>query len=171
MAKHVKEEEYQEKDLRTHIYETTDTYAGSDQIITAVLSTMSEDENIIKMKDTDYIPVIYKMFDEIIVNARDQRERLKDRDGALNLTEIKVDVDKETGVISVYNNGDSIKVEKHSSGVYNPHLIFGRLLTSGNYKKGEKRTVGGKNGYGAKIVNIFSDVFEVELIDSHIYCS
>jgi DNA topoisomerase II len=166
MAKPVKEEEeYQEKDLRTHIYDTTDTYAGSDQIITAVLSTMSEDEAIIKMKDTDYIPVIYKMFDEIIVNARDQRERLKDREGALNLTEIKVDVDKETGVISVYNNGDSIKVEKHSSGVYNPHLIFGRLLTSGNYKKGEKRTVGGKNGYGAKIVNIFSDVFEVELID------
>ena len=90
---------------------------------------------------------------------RDQRERLKDREGAVNLTEIRVTIDKESGIISIQNNGDSIKVEKHSSGLYNPNLIFGRLLTSGNYKKGEKRTVGGKNGYGAKIVNIFSDSF------------
>ena len=46
-------------------------------------------------------------------------------------------------------------------------MIFGRLLTSGNYKKGEKRTVGGKNGYGAKIVNIFSNEFNIELVDRH----
>ena len=77
------------------------------------------------------------------------------------------DINKEDGSVSIYNNGDSIKVEKHSSGLYNPHLIFGRLLTSGNYKKGEKRTVGGKNGYGAKIVNIFSDEFNIELVDRH----
>ena len=56
----------------------------------------------------------------------------------------------EKGIISIYNNGDGIKIEKHSkSGVYNPELIFGRLLTSSNYKKNQKRTVGGKNGYGA----------------------
>jgi DNA topoisomerase II len=165
MVKKEPQEEYQEKDLRTHIYETTDTYAGSDQIINAQLSIMKEEEKDIKITEIDYIPVIYKMFDEIIVNARDQRERLKDREGSIQLTEIKVDIDKVSGIISVYNNGDSIKVEKHSSGVYNPHLIFGRLLTSGNYKKGEKRTVGGKNGYGAKIVNIFSDTFDVELVD------
>ena len=159
------QEEYEEKDLRTHIYETTDTYAGSDQMIKAPLATMKEGDTTIKITETDYIPVIYKMFDEIIVNARDQRERLKDRKDAIQLTEIKVSIDKEKGIVSIYNNGDSIRIEKHSSGLYNPHLIFGRLLTSGNYKKGEKRTVGGKNGYGAKIVNIFSDEFNVEIID------
>ena len=159
------EEEYEEKDLRTHIYETTDTYAGSDQLIKAPLAIMKEGEKNISLQNTEYIPVIYKMFDEIIVNARDQRERLKDREGAIQLTEIKVDINKETGVVSVYNNGDGIKIEKHSSGLYNPQLIFGRLLTSGNYKKGEKRTVGGKNGYGAKIVNIFSTSFDVETGD------
>ena len=159
------QEEYEEKDLRTHIYETTDTYAGSDQMIKAPLATMKEGDTTIKITETDYIPVIYKMFDEIIVNARDQRERLKDRKDAIQLTEIKVSIDKEKGIVSIYNNGDSIRIEKHSSGLYNPHLIFGRLLTSGNYKKGEKRTVGGKNGYGAKIVNIFSDEFNIEIID------
>ena len=159
------QEEYEEKDLRTHIYETTDTYAGSDQMIKAPLATMKEGDTTIKITETDYIPVIYKMFDEIIVNARDQRERLKDRKDAIQLTEIKVSIDKEKGIVSIYNNGDSIRIEKHSSGLYNPHLIFGRLLTSGNYKKGEKRTVGGYNGYGAKIVNIFSDEFNIEIID------
>ncbi len=160
-------EEYEEKDLRTHIYETTDTYAGSDQIINGNLSIMKEESKNIETTDVSFIPVIYKMFDEIIVNARDQRERLKDRKDAVQLSEIKIDINKEDGTVSIYNNGDSIKVEKHSSGVYNPHLIFGRLLTSGNYKKGEKRTVGGKNGYGAKIVNIFSNEFNIELVDRH----
>ena len=85
--------------------------------------------------------------------------------GANQLTEIRININKETGEVSVYNNGDGIRIEKHSSGVYNPQLIFGRLLTSSNYKKGEKRTVGGKNGYGAKIVNIFSKSFDVETAD------
>ena len=158
-------DEYEEKDLRTHIYENSDTYAGSDQLIKANLPSMGSEDLLVTFKDIEYIPVIYKCFDEIIVNARDQRERLKDREGAVNLTEIRVNIDKESGVISIQNNGDSIKIEKHSSGLYNPNLIFGRLLTSGNYKKDEKRTVGGKNGYGAKIVNIFSDTFDVEVGD------
>ena len=162
-----KEEEYEEKDLRTHIYETTDTYAGSDQLIKAMLSIMKDEENTILTEEIEHIPVLYKMFDEIIVNARDQRERLKDFKDAVQLTEIRVTINPEDGVISVYNNGDGIKIEKHSSGLYNPQLIFGRLLTSGNYKKNQKRTVGGKNGYGAKIVNIFSNEFIVETGDRH----
>ena len=86
-------EEYEEKDLRTHIYENSDTYAGSDQMIKAVLPSMGEEDDTISIKETEYIPVTYKCFDEIIVNARDQRERLKDREGSQNLTEIKVNID------------------------------------------------------------------------------
>ena len=37
-----------------------------------------------------------------------------------------------------------------------PEMIFGHLLTSTNYEKDEKKIVGGKNGYGAKLTNIFS---------------
>ena len=89
------EEEYEEKDLRTHIYETTDTYAGSDQLIKTPLAVIKEGNKTITLDDTSHIPVIYKMFDEIIVNARDQRERLKGRKDAVQLTEIKVDINKE----------------------------------------------------------------------------
>ena len=46
-------------------------------------------------------------------------------------------------------------------------MIFGELLTSGNYNKAEKKITGGKNGYGAKLTNIFSTFFRVETIDRH----
>ncbi len=44
-------------------------------------------------------------------------------------------------------------------------MIFGQLLTSTNYSK-EDKTWGGKNGYGAKLANIFSTEFTVETVDS-----
>jgi len=52
--------------------------------------------------------------------------------------------------------------------MYIPELIFGNLLTSDNYddKKNKKRTTGGRNGFGAKLTNIFSKSFTVETVDS-----
>ena len=44
-------------------------------------------------------------------------------------------------------------------------MIFGELLTSTNYNKNKKKITGGKNGYGAKLTNIFSTEFIVETID------
>lgn len=43
-----------------------------------------------------------------------------------------------------------------------PELIFGHLLTSSNYNDNEKKMTGGRNGYGAKLCNIFSTEFIVE---------
>ena len=44
-------------------------------------------------------------------------------------------------------------------------MIFGQLLTSSNYDDSVKRTVGGRNGYGAKLANVFSSEFTVEVDD------
>jgi DNA topoisomerase-2 len=44
-------------------------------------------------------------------------------------------------------------------------LIFGELLTSTNYDKEEKKLVGGKNGYGIKLANIFSKELTIETVD------
>ena len=52
-----------------------------------------------------------------------------------------------------------------SQGGYNPELIFGHLLTSTNYNDKTLKHVGGKNGYGAKLTNIFSKRFYVETSD------
>jgi DNA topoisomerase-2 len=64
------------------------------------------------------------------------------------------------------NDGESIDVEKHPEyGVYIPQMIFGELLTSTNYDKAEKKLVGGKNGYGVKLVNIFAKKLVLTVVD------
>jgi DNA topoisomerase-2 len=79
---------------------------------------------------------------------------------------IKVTIDRENNLISVYNNGCGIPIEIHKGeGVYVPELIFGHLLTSSNYNDDEKKVTGGRNGYGAKLCNIFSTEFIVETAD------
>lgn len=80
---------------------------------------------------------------------------------------LKVDVDTDNNTISVYNNGKGIPVEMHATeGIYIPELIFGQLLTSSNYDDDERKVTGGRNGYGAKLANIYSTEFIVETCDS-----
>jgi DNA topoisomerase-2 len=47
-----------------------------------------------------------------------------------------------------------------------PEMIFGHLLTGSNYDDDEAKTTGGRNGYGAKLCNIFSTEFTLETQDS-----
>ena len=66
-------------------------------------------------------------------------------------------------MIKVWNNGKGIPVVEHKvEKVFVPTLIFGHLLTSSNYNDDEKKMTGGRNGYGAKLCNIFSKKFIVE---------
>lgn len=50
--------------------------------------------------------------------------------------------------------------------VYVPEMIFGHLLTSSNYNDDVKKVTGGRNGFGAKLTNIFSSKFVVETASS-----
>lgn len=79
---------------------------------------------------------------------------------------IDVKISKEKGYVSVKNNGEGIPVEIHKEHkIYVPELIFGHLLTGSNYNDEEERTTGGRNGYGAKLTNIFSKKFVIECGD------
>lgn len=122
-------------------------------------------------KEIELSPGFSSIYEEILVNAFDNRSRILQKlanEPKLKLeklTEIKVNIDKENGIISVYNNGEGIDVAKHvKEQIYIPELIFGHLLTSGNYRK-KNKTTGGKNGYGAKLTNIYSEYFEVDTVD------
>lgn len=73
----------------------------------------------------------------------------------------------ESNTISVWNDGRGIPIEMHKEQkVFVPTLIFGQLLTSSNYNDSEKKVTGGRNGYGAKLCNIFSTKFVVETCSS-----
>ena len=51
-------------------------------------------------------------------------------------------------------------------GIYVPEMIFGHLLTSSNYDDEQAKVTGGRNGYGAKLCNVFSTKFTLETVDS-----
>ena len=135
-----------------HVLKLPDTYIGSIEKTTEDLWVFDEKEDKMVKKMITYIPGQYKIFDEIIVNAIDHSTRINERisiDLSLNLVKtIKIDINEETGEISVYNDGESISVDLHpKEKIYIPELIFGNLLTSSNYKKNEIKHSGGKNGY------------------------
>lgn len=118
----------------------------------------SETESI-ESREISYVPGLYKIFDEILVNAADNRQR--------GTTEIKVWIDRENGEIAVRNNGNGIPIEMHEKeGIYIPEMIFGHLLTGSNYDDDQQKVTGGRNGYGAKLCNVFSTKFILETVDS-----
>jgi DNA topoisomerase-2 len=161
------EETYQKLSQLEHVLLRPDTYIGSTQRTTEKLWVLADAEvadgaTVRRMlfRDVSYVPGLYKIFDEVLVNAADHKQR----DPSLN--EIRVDVDAENTRITVFNNGSGIPIEIHSKeGCYVPELIFGHLLTSSNYDDEERKVTGGRNGYGAKLANIFSTEFVVETAD------
>ena len=160
-------EQYEKKELRQHIYDTPDTYVGGIDKINEVLPILND--NKIIFKEIEYIPALLNIFNEILVNARDQIVRLQgksDEDpNIIQVSQIKINFNEDNS-ITVLNDGNGITIKKHEKEkIYIPQLIFGELLTSSNYKKDEKRIVGGKNGYGAKLANIFSQEFTIETVD------
>ena len=126
-----------------------------------------ETENKMIKKDINIVPALYKIFDEILVNVIDHYTRLKIAENHHQLKNIKVTIDKESGIVSVFNDGEGIEVVEHPEHkIYIPELIFGNLLTSANYDDTEERIIGGQNGIGAKACNIFSKKFTVDTVDS-----
>ncbi|XP_039209913.1 DNA topoisomerase 2-alpha [Crotalus tigris] len=147
---------YQKKSQLEHILLRPDTYIGSVEQVTQQMWVFDEDEGL-NYRDVTFVPGLYKIFDEILVNAADNKQRDK------NMSCIKVTIDPENNSISVWNNGKGIPIVEHQvEKIYVPALIFGHLLTSSNYDDDEKKVTGGRNGYGAKLCNIFSNKFTVE---------
>ncbi|XP_028375125.1 DNA topoisomerase 2-alpha isoform X2 [Phyllostomus discolor] len=147
---------YQKKTQLEHILLRPDTYIGSVELVTQQMWVYDEDVGM-NYREVTFVPGLYKIFDEILVNAADNKQR----DPKMSC--IRVTIDPENNLISIWNNGKGIPVVEHKvEKMYVPALIFGQLLTSSNYDDDEKKVTGGRNGYGAKLCNIFSTKFTVE---------
>ena len=140
-----------------HILARPDTYIGS--LIPDVSKQWVYEQNQMKEQETTHVGGLFKIFDEILVNAVDQCAM-----PGSTIDKITVDVNVQDGCISVYNTGDGVPVEQHPDhgNIWVPELIFGELLTSSNYDDSDDRVTGGRNGYGAKLANVFSNKFEVD---------
>jgi len=169
-------QKYQKFTHVEHVLKKPDTYIGSVENEETEMYIHEEQENgpgVFIKKTVNYIPGLYKCFDEILVNALDQYTRLKEecktktgKKKPKPVSIIRISVNKEDNSIEVWNDGEGIDIimmPEHK--MYPPELIFGNLLTSTNYDDNEEKIVGGKNGYGAKLVNIFSTEFVIETVD------
>ena len=67
-------------------------------------------------RDVKIVPGLYKIFDEILVNAADNKIRDPTMDN------IRVTVDRENGSISIYNNGRGIPIEIHEAPLLTIHF-------------------------------------------------
>lgn len=154
---------YQQMTDKDHILKKPDTYMGSVEVISSKMWVFDETE--IKEKVIDYIPGFFKMVDEVLVNCRDHVERMKTEPDSKMVTEISISVE-EDGTIVATNNGNGIDVAIHpANGKYIPEMVFAQLRTSTNYVENVKTIIGGKNGYGVKIVFIWSSECSIETID------
>lgn len=156
-AKPTIEKVYQKKSQLEHILLRPDTYIGSVEHVVEEMWVYDEESGGMIQKKIDYVPGLFKIFDEILVNAADNKQRDKSMDC------IKIDINVEANTVSVWNNGQGIPVVMHKDEkMFVPTMIFGHLLTSSNYNDEEEKVTGGRNGYGAKLCNIFSTKFTVE---------
>ena len=173
---------YQKMTDLEHILKKPDTYIGSIQLTecteytalsAATGSGTSAAEGVnIGLATFTHIPALYKLVDEGLVNMRDhvirQAQAIKDgKPDALPVTCIEVEVDAATGIVTMTNDGNGIDIAQHPEHkMWIPEMIFGHLRTSTNYAEDKKeKIVGGKNGFGFKLVLVWSTWGSVETVD------
>lgn len=156
-------DEFRTLDTHAHILQNPDMYLGN--IVSDKMNMDVYDETTKKIvnKIIDYNPGLFKIFDEAIVNARDHS--IKDP----TMTELKVDINKEDGSITIYNNGNKgIPVEPHPDweDIYVPEGVFCNFMTSGNFHR-KNKTIGAKNGFGVKLLAVMSSHVDIEVVDAN----
>lgn len=100
-------DQYQKLTQLQHIIKRPDTYIGSVEQTTELMWVFNSESQSMEQRKVSFVPGLYKIFDEILVNAADNKQR------DASMKSIKVVVDKEKGEISVENDGAGIPVELH----------------------------------------------------------
>ncbi|KYQ93901.1 DNA topoisomerase II [Tieghemostelium lacteum] len=175
------EEIYQKKTPTEHVLLRPDSYIGTIQkiehehwVLKQSMFNKRKKEVIIPSQqqpqinkpvsihpeNVKYIPGLLKIFDEILVNAADNYQRDK------SMSFIKVDIDPNQDSISITNDGKGIPIVMHKTeNCYVVEMVMGNLMSGSNFNDSELKVVGGRNGFGAKLTNIFSKEFSVETVD------
>ena len=149
---------------KAHILHVPDTYIGStdpEERTEIILDTANK--KLINSK-VSISKGIERLFLEILSNAGDNADN--SRRMGVNPGSIDVVMDRQW--IKIRNGGVSIPVEysPHTPDKLVPELIFGQLRSSSNYDTNVVRMGCGRNGFGAKLTNIFSLEFQVSVGDN-----
>ena len=110
-------DKYQKISHIEHILLRPDTYIGSIEHQDSEMWVYNSETDAMEFRKVNYVPGLYKIFDEVLVNAADNKQNDK------NMDEIRVTVDRESGEISVWNNGRGIPIDIHKVMFLRPILI------------------------------------------------
>lgn len=163
----------------SHVYQIPDTYIGG---------TVPISRSVLLYKNQKYVEEntklpegVQRIFLEILSNAGDNTYASR-KDG---IDPGNINIEMNERIIKITNSGKHISLKKiklieegksknfnveettadDPEGIWLPQMIFGELRTSNNYDTEKERMGCGRNGFGAKIVNIFSKLFVVEVED------
>jgi DNA topoisomerase-2 len=166
---------YQKKTDIEHVKDNPDTYIGSIEKIVDIVPIYSDELKRIILSKVTVLHGLNHLVNEALTNASDHVIRMnsilesvsKDTTNKVNFPVTKIDINVECGQITICNDGNGIDVAEHPEHkIWIPEMIFANLRTSSNYDKDEKRIVGGKNGFGIKLVFIWSTYGYIETVDA-----
>ena len=157
----------QKLDPIEHILKRPDMYVGSirSKATEEYVASKVDENYYIAKKNVNIPPAMLRIFVEALSNAIDNAQR--SREAGIAPSKIKVNINKETGETTIWNDGliIPVQVDESDNTTFKHSLIFGELRTSTNFNDDEQRTVSGRNGLGIKLTNVFSSSFKVKALD------
>lgn len=152
------DKKFKKLDDITHVLARPGMYIGSIKPHTS--NKWIIEDGKMSQKELTYNPGFLKIFDEILTNSVDESKRKGSK-----LNTIKVDINKDTNQITIWDNG-GIPVVKHSEHKeWIPEMIFSNLKAGSNFDDTEERSWAGTNGVGSTLTNIYSTQFTISTCD------
>lgn len=163
---HVGGQQYQRLEHRDQIRLRPDTYIGSPTGVTSepiwTAKILGEGTIRVEHLTVQVSAAIIGISKEVFDNATDNVERSVME--GIDPGNIQVAMSNDS--VTVRNHGKHIPVViHHVEKIWTPQMLFGVLLTSDNYEDTISRYKIGRNGYGVKLTNIFSVIFQVIIGD------
>ena len=149
---------------REHVLHRPDQYIGETKITQPRIVWSQDADGKCSQIETLMSPGMEQVaLQELLSNAVDSTTYSVKQ--GMASSEIEVRMDDEW--LSVCNGGFPIAVSiDTNTGMYLPQLVLATMRTSSNYDDNQVRHAGGRNGVGAKCVNIFSKEFLIDIGDA-----
>ncbi len=155
---------YESVKFRDHVRLRPNVYIGSKNLTENTQWVINNENKLVK-QTLVYPIALYNICDEIILNAIDHCLRTKKLKGKGKCDTIKLSLDKLTGEIICFNNGEGIVAEKNDEGQYYAEMIFTKEMSGSNFSNDDEEKIGA-NGIGSKATNILSSSFEITTLDA-----
>lgn len=152
------DKKYKKLDDISHVILRPGMYIGSIKPHTA--SKWIVEEGAMTQKEVTYNPGFLKIFDEIVTNSVDESKR----EGS-KLNTIKVDIDRASSRITIWDNGGIPVVKNTEHDEWIPEMVFSNLKAGSNFDDSEDRSWAGTNGVGSTLTNIYSKEFRISTCD------